>query len=48
MQILQDENSSNYIKRYSTYNTYKNKDITNNIISFYYQFNHLKNIYRQG
>lgn len=48
MQILQDENSSNYIKRYSAYNTYKNKDITNDIISFYYQFNHLKNIYRQG
>ena len=48
MEILQDENSSNYIKRYSAYNTYKNKNINNDIISFYYQFNHLKNIYRQG
>lgn len=48
MQLLQDENSSNYIKRYSAYNIYKYKNITNDIISFYYQFNHLKNIYRQG
>lgn len=48
MHILQDENSSNYIKRYSAYNTYKNKGIKNDIISLYYQFNHLKNIYRQG
>lgn len=46
--ILKDENNSNYIKQYSPYNKYKNKDINNDLISFYYQFNYLKNIYRQG
>ncbi len=46
--ILKDENNSNYIKRYSAYNMYKDKKINNDLITFYYQFNHLKNIYRQG
>ena len=46
--ILKDENNSNYIKRYSAYNQYKDKHINNDLITFYYQFNHLKNIYRQG
>lgn len=46
--ILKDENNLNYIKRYSSYNQYKEKQINNDLITLYYQFNHLKNIYRQG
>lgn len=46
--ILKDEKNSNFIKQYSSYLKYKEKGINNDLISFYYQFNHLKNIYRQG
>lgn len=46
--ILKDKNNSNYIKRISAYEQYKDKNINNDLIVFYYQFNHLKNIYRQG
>lgn len=46
--ILKDEINSNYIKQESAYNKYKNIEIDNDLIKFYYQFNHLKNIYRQG
>ena len=46
--ILIDENNSNYIKKASSYNKYKTKEIKNDLITFYYQFNHLKDIYRQG
>ena len=46
--ILKDKNNSNYIKKISAYEEYKDKNIKNDLISFYYQFNHLKNIYRQG
>lgn len=46
--ILKDEINSNYIKQESAYSKYKNIGISNDLIRFYYQFNHLKNIYRQG
>lgn len=46
--ILKDKNNDNYIKKISAYEQYKDKNINNDLISFYYQFNHLKNIYRQG
>lgn len=46
--ILKDENNSNYIKKASSYNQYKDKGIKNDLIGFYYQFNHLKDMYRQG
>lgn len=46
--VLKDNNNNNYIKRASAYENYKEKNINNDLISFYYQFNHLKNIYRQG
>lgn len=46
--ILKDKNNDNYIKKISAYEQYKDKNINNDLIGFYYQFNHLKNIYRQG
>ena len=46
--FLIDNNNSNYIKKISAFEQYKNKNINNDLIKFYYQFNHLKNIYRQG
>lgn len=46
--ILKDKHNSNYIKKISAYEHYKKKNINNDLIVFYYQFNHLKNIYRQG
>ena len=46
--ILKDENNSNYIKRQSAYNEYKDRNINNDLIRLYFKFNHLKNIYRQG
>lgn len=46
--ILKDKINSNYIKQESFYNKYKNIEINNDLIKFYFQFNHLKNIYRQG
>lgn len=47
-EIIKDKNNSNYIKKISAFEEYKDKNINNDLISFYYQFNHLKNIYRQG
>ena len=46
MEILQDKNNGNYIKDKNPYEKYPKID--NDIISFYMQYNHLKNIYRQG
>ena len=46
--ILEDKNNFNFIKKISAYEQYKYKKVNNDLISFYYQFNHLKNIYRQG
>lgn len=46
--ILKDKNNSNYIKNISAFEKYKDKNIKNDLIKFYYQYNHLKNIYRQG
>lgn len=46
MEILQDKNNGNYIKDINPYEKYPKID--NDIISFYMQYNHLKNIYRQG
>jgi len=47
-EILKDEINSNYIKQEAAYSNYKNIEINNDLIKLYYQFNHLKNIYRQG
>ena len=46
MEILKDKNNGNYIKDINPYERYGNID--NDVISFYMQYNHLKNIYRQG
>ena len=46
--ILKDNNNANYIKKISAYEQFENKNIDNDLIGFYYQFNHLKDIYRQG
>ena len=46
MDILKDKNNGNYIKDLNPYERYENID--NDVISFYMQYNHLKNIYRQG
>lgn len=46
MEILKDKNNGNYIKDINPYEKYEKID--NDIISFYMQYNHLKNIYRQG
>ena len=46
--ILEDKNNSNYIKNVSAFEKYKDENIKNDLVKFYYQFNHLKNIYRQG
>lgn len=45
MDILKDKNN-NYIKDTNPYEKYEKID--DSIISFYMQYNHLKNIYRQG
>ena len=45
--MLKDERNKNYVKNENPYNKYKN-NIHNDVLSLYYQFNHLKNIYRQG
>ena len=46
--ILKDKQNGNYIKNVSPFEKYGDKIINNDIISFYFQINHLKNIYRQG
>ena len=38
--ILKDNNNANYIKKISAYEQFKNKNIDNDLIGFYYQFNH--------
>lgn len=45
--MLQDNNNNNYIKNSNPYYKYKEK-INNDVLKLYYQFIHLKNIYRQG
>lgn len=45
--MLKDERNNNYVKNQNPYNKYK-ENIHNDILKLYYQFNHLKNIYRQG
>ena len=47
-ELLKDSINSNYIKQKSVYEKYKKIEMNNDLIKFYYQFNHLKNIYRQG
>lgn len=47
IKMLKDERNKNYVKNENPYNKYKN-NIHNDVLSLYYQFNHLKNIYRQG
>lgn len=42
-----DEKNNNYVKNQNTYNRYKTS-INNDVLTLYYQFTHLKNIYRQG
>ena len=46
MEILKDKNNENYIKDINPFEKYKKID--NDVVSFYMQYNHLKNIYRQG
>ena len=46
--ILVDETNGNYIKDINPYYRYKDGGIKNDIISFYLQYSHLKNLYRQG
>ena len=45
--MLQDSNNNNYIKNENSYNRYK-ENLNNDVLKLYYQFTHLKNIYRQG
>ena len=46
MEILTDKNNGNYIKDTNPFEKYQKID--NDVVSFYMQYNHLKNIYRQG
>ncbi len=46
MEILKDKNNGNYIKDTNPFEKYQKID--NDVVSFYMQYNHLKNIYRQG
>lgn len=45
--MLKDNKNNNFIKNENSYNKYKDI-IQNDILKLYYQFTHLKNIYRQG
>ena len=42
-----DIKNSNYVKNQNPYNEFKN-NIQNDVLKLYYQFIHLKNLYRQG
>lgn len=42
-----DINNKNYVKNQNPYNKYKD-NIHNDVLKLYYQFIHLKNLYRQG
>ncbi len=44
---MKDKINNNYIKNENPYNKYK-ETVNNDILKLYYQYNHLKNIYRQG
>lgn len=44
---MKDKINNNYIKNENPYNKYKGL-VNNDILKLYYQYNHLKNIYRQG
>ena len=46
MEVLTDKNNGNYIKDTNPFEKYQKID--NDVVSFYMQYNHLKNIYRQG
>ena len=46
MEILKDNNNGNYVKDLNPYERFSN--INNNVLSFYFKYNQLKNIYRQG
>lgn len=48
IEILKDEINGNYIKDTNPYLRYSDKEIKNDVIKLYLQFNHLKNLYRQG
>ena len=45
--MIKDDKNSNFVKNQNSYNKYKTI-INNDILKLYYQFTHLKNIYRQG
>ncbi len=45
--MLKDKINNNYIKNENAYNKYKNS-INNDTIKLFFQFSHLKNLYRQG
>lgn len=45
--MLKDDKNNNFVKNENSYNKYKDK-MQNDILKLYYQFTHLKNIYRQG
>ena len=45
--MKKDINNDNYVKNQNPYNKYKNY-INNDVLKLYYQFTHLKNLYRQG
>lgn len=42
-----DKINNNYVKDQSPYPKYKNK-LKNDVLKLYFQYNHMKNIYRQG
>ena len=46
--ILVDETNGNYIKDINPFYRYENSNIKNDVITFYLQYNQLKNLYRQG
>ena len=45
--MQKDEKNNNFVKNQNPYEKYKS-NINNDILKLYYQFTHLKNIYRQG
>lgn len=45
--MLVDNNNGNYIKDKNPYLKFKDS-VNNDILKLYFQFNHLKNVYRQG
>ena len=45
--MMKDEKNHNFVKNQNPYNKYKGI-VQNDVLKLYYQFTHLKNIYRQG